>query len=1357
MVKQMINKYSISIKLKILIILSIIFDSNRGYAQEILEIEIEMSAEEGLSYMYQDLDPSEIPTGVLLDRIVPSFNYDLFLDAGSPPIITNKDWRSIYFDIQRATISTSSLPDLNVIEDESIAWLNQQIYPVYLAYFEFNDLHPNAYQNEWIIFDGQRFQDGPGNGQDSRLRDYNILKATTFRTTIWKTEAIFRISNDLYYSNTSHVPLTIEIDFDDGQGYRTYNLSSVNTETINWGSSGIKEINIKAHFSGFSRESRFTVNVSDMNPAPDLYVEGLNAPLSYEGVYAGYSYYVFLGDGNATLRRPIIITDGFDPVNTRLVDGIFDELNDNQNNQYKIASDLLSAGYDIIIMDFMDATTYIQANAFALVDLINIINDIKTTNEELIVIGPSMGALVVQYALAYMSHNNLDHQTRLMISFDGAHQGANLPIGVQLAIMELQEEHAMAKQSHRILSRPAPRQLLMYSTFNVFTVQADPLRANLYSELHSMGRYPTDIRKIAISKGSGYGLRQLDPDYVTRMNPGDLIFEAQGGIPLLAKIKLELYAARNQQYGTILKTPTKLEIKKFLGIPYSFSLHQVTWNLSNTLPYDSSPGGYAEFLSDSLMKQQLSNISVPIPAYFYGSIYFTRTSFVPTISSLDLNTTSLSFYELINNNFRDQDLTYNINQDSNPGSRTPFDAYYYPVENLSHLGVNQEIYDFIMEEIGPPTLFFNQNVTIADATIIEENQRVIIDDGIKVIFNESVTVNKGSKWILGHNTSIEFNGSVSIIGTQSDPIVFKNNIGSSRWNNIVSLAGNSFIEWSVFRGGDTGLHLHGSNNQITNSAFRYNNRGLWLSSVSGTTLTNSVIENNTQEGLLVFDSGHSGNSISYNTITGNGQAGVYLYNSEIRDFHGNVIETNNTRGVEVLAGSNLFMQEYLGNPPNDKGLNRVRNNNTHQVYITHSSRAFLGDSWFSTTNAGHNSVFHTSGPGTNRKYIYNLAVTGPGYSGTPYNILAQHSYWEQYPSSGMFHGPVDYTNYLWGSDPTTGSGAGSGQTPQQSIQSGHQSPIVNVLSAGMSGALASSYENPEHAVQALALKQRMMELRDLLASDEWHPHNARRLNELYTLSLLDTGDMLQESGNVEITLTTWADRGSSINSTYRDEEQVKLAIETALLIRVKQALRAGDYARAAALITGASPLIGNADHRMALMKHAISVYAYHGQHEAALDVLGQVRAIEPEKEVAAWYDAPNLRPVEVWLTDASKEKRPGGGAADLLAQVQYYGATESAAAGGGFSLGSNYPNPFNPSTIIPFELPADSRVHIEVYDLLGRLVATLSNDLYQAGAHQVVWDARTSASGVYLIRAVIEPQQVIYNRRQFTQTVTLLK
>lgn len=470
-----------------------------------------------------------------------------------------------------------------------------------------------------------------------------------------------------------------------------------------------------------------------------------------------------------------------------------------------------------------------------------------------------------------------------------------------------------------------------------------------------------------------------------------------------------------------------------------------------------------------------------------------------------------------------------------------------------------------------------------------------------------------------------------------------------------------------------------------------------------------------------------------------------------------MIEANNTRGVEVLAGSNLFMQEYLGNPPNDKGLNRVRNNNTHQVYITHSSRAYLGDSWFSTTNAGFNSVFHTSGPGTNRKYIYNLAVTGPGYSGTPYNILAQHSYWDHYPSSGMFHGPVDYTNYLWGSDPTTGSGAGSGQTPQQSIQSGHHSPIVNVLSAGMSGALASSYENPEHAVQALALKQRMMELRDALAADEWHPHNARRLNELYTLSLLDTGDLLQESGNVEVTLTTWADRGSGMKSTYRDEEQVKLAIETALLIRVKQSLRAGDYARTAALITGASPLIGNADHRMALMKNAISVYAYHGQHEAALDVLRQVRAIEPEKEVAAWYDAPNLRPVEVWLTDASKEKRPGGGAADLLAQVQYYGATESAVSSGGFSLGSNYPNPFNPTTVIPFELPGDSRVKIEVYDLLGRLVTTLSNDMYQAGAHQVVWDARASASGVYLIRAVIEPQQVIYNRRQFTQTVTLLK
>ncbi len=65
-------------------------------------------------------------------------------------------------------------------------------------------------------------------------------------------------------------------------------------------------------------------------------------------------------------------------------------------------------------------------------------------------------------------------------------------------------------------------------------------------------------------------------------------------------------------------------------------------------------------------------------------------------------------------------------------------------------------------------------------------------------------------------------------------------------------------------------------------------------------------------------------------------------------------------------------------------------------------------------------------------------------------------------------------------------------------------------------------------------------------------------------------------------------------------------------------------------------------------------------------------------------------------------------------------------------LAQNFPNPFNPSTVIRFTMPASETVNLKVYDLLGREVATLVNDILPVGLHQVTFDARGLSSGTYL-------------------------
>ncbi len=77
---------------------------------------------------------------------------------------------------------------------------------------------------------------------------------------------------------------------------------------------------------------------------------------------------------------------------------------------------------------------------------------------------------------------------------------------------------------------------------------------------------------------------------------------------------------------------------------------------------------------------------------------------------------------------------------------------------------------------------------------------------------------------------------------------------------------------------------------------------------------------------------------------------------------------------------------------------------------------------------------------------------------------------------------------------------------------------------------------------------------------------------------------------------------------------------------------------------------------------------------------------------------------------------------------------------GAFDLVQNYPNPFNPSTKIVIECPRTAHVSLRVYDLLGRIVATLADEIVNPGSHEVLFDASSLPSGVYLYRLSADGQ-----------------
>ena len=69
-----------------------------------------------------------------------------------------------------------------------------------------------------------------------------------------------------------------------------------------------------------------------------------------------------------------------------------------------------------------------------------------------------------------------------------------------------------------------------------------------------------------------------------------------------------------------------------------------------------------------------------------------------------------------------------------------------------------------------------------------------------------------------------------------------------------------------------------------------------------------------------------------------------------------------------------------------------------------------------------------------------------------------------------------------------------------------------------------------------------------------------------------------------------------------------------------------------------------------------------------------------------------------------------------------------------FSLNQNYPNPFNPSTTISFNLPVQAKIKVIIYDALGTQLEVIADDVKSAGTHNVTWNAKNYASGIYFYK-----------------------
>jgi hypothetical protein len=89
-----------------------------------------------------------------------------------------------------------------------------------------------------------------------------------------------------------------------------------------------------------------------------------------------------------------------------------------------------------------------------------------------------------------------------------------------------------------------------------------------------------------------------------------------------------------------------------------------------------------------------------------------------------------------------------------------------------------------------------------------------------------------------------------------------------------------------------------------------------------------------------------------------------------------------------------------------------------------------------------------------------------------------------------------------------------------------------------------------------------------------------------------------------------------------------------------------------------------------------------------------------------------------------------------------------------YAMGQNYPNPFNPATTIKYQLPADSKIVITIYNIIGQVVGNLVDGIETAGYKEVAWNAGNAASGLYFCR--IEASSVDDPSKSFTQVKKMI-
>lgn len=667
---------------------------------------------EGFDSIIANVSKDSILTGVLYDRVIPWSNLTSFTDSSK---VTSDGFYQSWHELFNATYTNSRLKTSEQLQLKSSYYAQYDTLTLGAINYNYNTIAFRALADSILIVHNSLLYDGLfGNPYDTK----NICFGTLLYSEIVKRKNYYiKFDSDAILQNDTNTIKKISLIVNsNGQDYL---LNGVNV--ISFSDTGLYRLTIKTVKSNADVTTVFQ----------DIYVtDGLNkkgvlsslcipespkiviADIPYNGYNGNLKgqadvtiFYHADGTGNCEykMKKPIIILDGFDYQNKLKANVLYQEYLSYFDGAVgvQVGDSLRRKGYDIIVFNpiiypnagaLVDGgVDYVQRNAYTLIKLINQINDSLVTNnstEKIVIIGPSMGGQISRYALTYMEQNSMPHNSRLWVSFDSPHHGANVPMAAQHYIkffgLKVGIASAQATLHGNILS-PVSQQLLINQTQylgginNNYYNNSNPERMGWINTLNTSG-FPTQTRNIALINGSSAG------GYFH--NPSSTMYNFLLMSPVLPNIN---------GYANGYFIPKNLNTSDVFNGKIQFCLPLLFWNIcfsiysenssySNTdvkSAIDACPGGLYDIQDE--LKDEGTSINNWVASYFPNLTH--DASFIPSISALAFTNSNFDW----KTKFDDRNLVCT--------NEIPFDNYYAPIQNESHVTITKPSYQWLLQEI----------------------------------------------------------------------------------------------------------------------------------------------------------------------------------------------------------------------------------------------------------------------------------------------------------------------------------------------------------------------------------------------------------------------------------------------------------------------------------------------------------------------------------------------------------------------------------------------------------------------------------------------------------------------------------